>query len=265
MADVDRCLFHFSTVQSSPVKSLFEVLKDILHDVIILFTPQGAKIATTDGHKVALVHVLLHAESFESYQCRSNFEAGVNMSEVFKLVKQSGLRDILQWYVPQDDPHKLHIAITPRDGGIRNVFTYNLLDMNNTEIGMPDVDFSFMMTMPSPYLHKLVRAMLDIGDNVTVTYEHKKLTLACEGLRASQTVTVEDSNLAAMNGDANRFSATYPLKYLVSFAKAHTLCPTTEIMMQEGLPLILKYTVGSLGELKFCLANRYMDSDEDED
>lgn len=271
MADIERrCIFSFSTVQAAPMRGVFEVLKDILHDVVIVISPAGCKLATMDGCKVTMIYMNLHAQNFESFKCRSTFEAGMNMTEIFKRVKQAGLRDIIQWYVLQEDPHKLYIAIIPRDTGIRNVFTYNLLDMNSAEVSLPDVSFSFLMTMPSAYFHRLVRAMQDIGDAVTITHARKRLTMVCEGLKGSQTVTVDDANLAAMDvdGDVDHFSASYPLKFLVSFAKAQILCTTVEMMMRHGYPLVLQYSIGCLGELKFCLANNFDDdeeSSEDED
>ena len=263
----DRCLFSFSTVQASPLRGIFEVLKDILHDVVIVFTPEGAKLGTMDNCKVTVIYMFLRACNFERYTCRSTFDAGVNMTEIFKRVKQAGLRDIVQWYVLQEEPHKLYIAIIPRDTGIRNVFTYNLLDMNSSEMSLPDVNFSFLMTMPSAYFHKLVRAMQDIGDSVNINHERKRLTMTCHGLKGSQTVTVDDANLAAMDLDDNveRFSASYPLKFLVSFAKAQILCNTVEMMMKSGYPLVLQYAIGCLGEVKFCLADDFDEDDEEDD
>lgn len=259
-------LFHFETIQSGPFKNLFEVLKDILHDVVITMSPQGLKIITPDGCKVTLTHVHLATANFEAYECRAPFEVGVNMTEVFKLVKQANLKDVLRWWVPQDDCHKLHIGITPREAGIGNLFKYQLLDMNATEMELPDVTFDLLLTMPSAYFHKLMKAMQDIGTTVTITYERQKLTMDCQGLKASQTVMVEDENLTAMSmGEDASFRATYPLKFLAMFSKAHTLCTTVEIMMKEGYPLVLKYDVGSLGEVKFCLANKCDSDSDDED
>ena len=60
-------LFEFKTVQSHSLKTLFEVLKDILTDVNIIFDENGIKIMAMDGNHVALIHLKLEADNFESY------------------------------------------------------------------------------------------------------------------------------------------------------------------------------------------------------
>lgn len=53
----------------------------------------------------------------------------------------------------------------------------------------------------------------------------------------------------------------FSLKYLSLFCKAANLSNTIELFLRESYPLILKYNVASLGELKFCVAPK-VDDDE---
>ena len=53
------------TVQASAFKSLFEVLKDILNDINIYFSPSGIKISTLDTARSALVDIFLSSDNFE--------------------------------------------------------------------------------------------------------------------------------------------------------------------------------------------------------
>ena len=45
------------TIQASAVKSIFEVLKDILNDVNIYFRPDGVYIVTLDTARTSLVDI----------------------------------------------------------------------------------------------------------------------------------------------------------------------------------------------------------------
>ena len=47
------------TIQASAVKSTFEVLKDILNDVNIYFTPKGMYIVTLDTARTSLIDMFL--------------------------------------------------------------------------------------------------------------------------------------------------------------------------------------------------------------
>ena len=55
----------FQTIQAAAIKSAFEVLKDILNDVNMCFSPKGLRILTLDTARVALVDLFLPAENFE--------------------------------------------------------------------------------------------------------------------------------------------------------------------------------------------------------
>ena len=46
----------------------------------------------------------------------------------------------------------------------------------------------------------------------------------------------------------------FSLKYLIRFCKASSLCNTLEMYMKQSYPLIMRYNVAGLGELKFVLA-----------
>ena len=77
----------FKTIQASALKSAFEVLKDILNDVNVYFTTKGVQILTLDTARVALVDMFLDASNFEEYYCEANIVAGINVTNMFKLLK----------------------------------------------------------------------------------------------------------------------------------------------------------------------------------
>jgi proliferating cell nuclear antigen len=60
---------HFRTIQASALKTVFEVLKDIINDVNVYFNSSGIHILTLDTARVTLVHMTLVAENFEEYEC----------------------------------------------------------------------------------------------------------------------------------------------------------------------------------------------------
>ena len=75
------------TIQSTAVKSVFEVLKEILNDVNVYFTPQGVSIVTLDTARTSLVDLNLSADNFEEYECSEPVIAGINIANTFKLLK----------------------------------------------------------------------------------------------------------------------------------------------------------------------------------
>jgi len=75
------------TVQAAAIKSTFEVLKDILNDVNIYFKPDGVYIVTLDTARTSLIDMYLPAGNFEEYICEHDVDCGVNMTNMYKLLK----------------------------------------------------------------------------------------------------------------------------------------------------------------------------------
>jgi proliferating cell nuclear antigen len=57
------------------------------------------------------------------------------------------------------------------------------------------------------------------------------------------------------SGNANEVvQGIFQLKHLVLFTKCTSLCPSIEMYLKNDYPIILKYTVANLGEVKLVLA-----------
>jgi proliferating cell nuclear antigen len=73
---------HLKTIQANAIRSVFEVLKDIINDVNVYFRPDGITILTLDNARVTLVHMHLGAENFEEYECATEIVAGLDRKSV---------------------------------------------------------------------------------------------------------------------------------------------------------------------------------------
>lgn len=58
------------TVQVSPIRNLFQSLKDIIGDLTILFARDGLRIVDFDETHTILVNVSLQSTKFEQYLCK---------------------------------------------------------------------------------------------------------------------------------------------------------------------------------------------------
>ena len=54
--------------------------------------------------------------------------------------------------------------------------------------------------------------------------------------------------------DSSIIQGEFSLKNLSYFIKCTNLCSQIEMYLENDLPLIIKYNVASLGEIKLCLA-----------
>ena len=237
------------TIQASAVKSIFEVLKDILNDVNIYFRPDGVYIVTLDTARTSLVDMYLAADNFEQYSCEQEVIAGINMSNTFKLLKTITNSDVLQ--IEINSKEYMNIEIISESKKTNTQFQLKLLDINESRIEVPSVTMTSVTTLPSADFQRLCRDMSNIGQDIEITRVGNELRLRCEGDFANQETSIETPE------ESPEITGLYSLRYLNIFTKATSMCASVQIMQEEGNRfLILKYNVANLGELKFYLATK---------
>jgi proliferating cell nuclear antigen len=242
----------FVSVQASAFKAVFEVLKDILNDVNIYFTPEGIRVTTLDTAQSALIDMFLRADNFEEYSCPNEILAGVNISNTFKLLKTITNNDTITMSV--NSKEHIDICIQNEAKKSNTKFQLKLLDINEEQIELPAIDMSVTTTMQSADFQRICRDMNNIATDVQITRAEKDFTIQCAGDFANQETVIECNDDM---GAGKNLSGKYSLKYLNIFTKATGMCSTVQIMQEdENRFLVLKYNVANLGELKFYLATK---------
>lgn len=250
-------LVSLKTVQGGVMRSLFDALKDIVHDVNLRFDSTGIKLVTMDNAKCALVHLKLDADSFEEYECDGTYDIGINVSNVFKLIRAAGSHDSISFSYDQDSPHELEISIQNFSRNSTTTFALKLIELDCDEIEIQDVDFETIVTIPSVYFQRICRDMSDISSSMRIRNDDGVITFECNGDFASQKTVIgqtDDTGTSiSTNVEGSTYDGEYSLKYLTAFCKSSNLCPSVELYLRENYPLVMRYGVASLGSLKFCL------------
>ena len=250
-------ILEFKTVQSNAMRTLVEVLKDVLNDINIIFDETGIKIMAMDGSHVALIHMKLYAEKFEYYHCKHKINVGLAMGAWYKLMKTINNSDTVLMFIDQDNNHELGIQIENADKNTSTTFMLKLLDVDDNELVIPDVEINCVITMPSNDFQRMCRDMSNIADTVQLTSTPLGLIFKCEGDFARQETLIGETThglIFKKNDNEDNISGKFALKYINLFTKSTNLCNTIEIYLKEDYPLILKYNVANLGEIRFCLA-----------
>lgn len=246
---------YMTSVQSGAIRTLVELLKEALNDVNFIFDETGVRVTAMDGSHVALIHMKLEASKCEEFFCKEKIEVGLNMLHFFRLVKTINNSDTVSFYIKENEKNELGIIISNSDKNSLTNFKMKLLDLDIKDINIPDVDIECIITMPSNDFQRMCRDMLNISETVKIVSGDDHLRILCEGDFASQeTIIGETTHGLVFNKNDNVVSGKFSLKYLNLFTKGTNLCNTIELYMKNNYPLILKYNIANLGEIRFCLA-----------
>jgi len=241
---------HLKTIQAAALKSVFEVLKDIINDVNVYFTKNGIHILTLDTARVTLVHMNLGADNFEEYDCPSDITAGLNMANVYKLLKSVSGQDTLDINIIGRDYMDLLIENPVKKSSTQ--FRLKLLDINEDIIEFPDIAMNVVTTLPSIDFQRITRDMGNLAVEMDIIRDGQKLVLSCKGDFADQMTCIDFPD-----PPVKRTGNTFSLKYINLFTKATNMCSSVQLMQDsenENMPIIFRYTIANLGDLKFYLA-----------
>ena len=252
------------TVQIQPIRNMITAIKDILTDATITFTKDGLKIINFDKTHTILVNVILHSHKFEQYLCKPDkIIVCANTLHLFKVISTMSNDDTLSMYIDNADYHDgivSHLGLQYDNGDIKQCYSQKLrlIEPDTEELVVPDVEYSTVINLPTADFQKIIRDLNGISDRIEIKSVGNDLIFSCEGNFASSRIfrTESAGNMEFIQKpDASVIiQGEFSLKSLSHFIKCTPLCSHLEMYLGNDLPLIVKYDVASLGEIKLCLA-----------
>jgi len=264
-SNTDGNILTIKTVQIAPFRTLMTALKDILLETNITFQPDGIRIINMDKSHTILAHLFLAAPNFEFYECKKDkIIIGVNMFHLFKLINSIDNDDTLTIYIENADYAEgivSHLALKFENGEIKQCKTQKLrlIEPDPEELEYPDVKFSSIINLPSADFQKIIRDMSCISDKIEIKSVGNELIFKCSGQFASAEIHRAESDGSmefALKPDSSKvIQGEFSLKNLGYFIKCTNLCSQIEVYLENDLPLVVKYNVTSLGEIKLCVSS----------
>jgi len=260
----DNNVLTIKTVQIAPFRTLMTALKDILLETNITFQKDGIRIINMDKSHTILAHLFLRAENFELYECKQEkIIIGVNMFHLFKLINSIDNDDTLTIYIENADYQDgvtSYLGLKFENGDIKQCKTQKLrlIEPDHEELQVPDVEFSSIINLPSSDFQKIIRDLSPLSDKLEIKSLANELIFRCSGSFATAEIRRAESDgsleFQLKPDNSKIIQGEFSLKNLGYFIKCTNLCSQIEMFLENDLPLVVKYHVASLGEIKLCLA-----------
>jgi proliferating cell nuclear antigen len=252
--------FELRTVQVGAIKNLVEALREILTETNMEIRPDGIHITATDPSVTILVHLNLKKDEFEYYECKETMLVGINIINLYKLTRTRVNNDSLSMYIDEKNTSVLGIRIENEEYNRVTDFKLNLIDVDEKIIQIPPAKFPMVLTMPSQQFQKVCREANILSEVIEIKSMGQQLFFSCNGDFAScETVFAhKDAGVKfeceEKMDDDMIIQGYYRLRDLVLFSKCTNLCQNIKIMLANEAPLIIEFSVGSLGTLCLALA-----------
>lgn len=264
MSAYDKYCMYIKTTQTNPIRNMLDPIKAYFPEMCLKVGPQGIRAFEMDSIKSALLHLQLTHDAFEVFHCPNEILLGVNIISLSKIFKNMDNEDVLVLYVKKDttdklSSDKLYIEITRTECSKKSLIELKLMDLGLTEPPSHEITFNSVIKMSSGELQKLCREFKDYSEDIQIINVKNQLRFRCGNDRFKYERIIGQSESGGITIVTHEkpdelVMGVFKAEYLVEFTKCANLSKIVELHLQNKFPLILKYNVGSLGEIRLGIA-----------
>lgn len=253
-------MFTATVKESLIIKKLIESIKDIVSEINLDVTTTGINLQAMDASHVALVSVTLSSEGFSSYLCDKPLTLGINVSNLWKLMKCGGNDDTLTLKSSADSSF-LNIRFENQKLKKSCDFNLNLIQIESEHLGIPETSYGCEVTMSSNEFNRITKELYALSETVNIETNKNSISFSVNSEMVNGNIKIDanDSNsqdemtIVKVEEPVN---LAFALRYLNMFTKATALTEQVKLSLSTDYPLKVEYGLSGLGTLQYFLAPR---------
>jgi len=257
-------MFEAKLGNASVLKKVIDAIKDLLSDATWDCTEEGLSLQAMDSSHVALVSLMLKADSFEVFQCDRSFTLGINLVNMAKIMRCAANDDSVTMKA-REDGDTISFIFENESQERQSEYEIKLMDLEGEHLGIPETEYACIVQMPSAEFSRICRDLSQLGDSLQVTCTKNGVKFAAKGdmgsgaVRLSQTANTDKEEEAVVIDLREPCIATFAIKYLIAFTKAAPLSTQVQLSISNDVPIVVEYKIKRMGYLRYYLAPKIDD------
>lgn len=266
--DFSAYTFFVKTIQGAAIKSLTDVLKDIVHEGTFRINSTGVRCHCINGSKTCFVNLMLHADRFDVFHCQEReVHVSLGMEELSNLVSFCGSNDQLSLFQERAHPDKMVILIETQtqDSKMEKRWRLCLKALDIYDVSMDATEYLSIITLDSSWFHSTCRGCSKLSDTLIIESLRDRLRIGVSGQRTEGFIEItQTKNCHFRTTSEKEYRASFALRFLLLFTKAGTLSKNVEMYLAEDYPMSLRFMIADLGELHLS-QSAIMNLEDDDD
>jgi len=152
----------------------------------------------------------------------------------------------------------------------RQTYELRMMDLDVEQLGIPEQEYQATFSMPSAEFTKIIKDLLIIGESVTIDVKKSGVTFSAEGEIGKSQVHLEKGEAVGDSDESFDLQVNDPIElsfatqYLKKFTAAGPLARDVTVALSADVPMVIAYEVEDFGHLKYFLAPKIDDEDDEE-
>lgn len=269
-------LFSCKTSEGHIIKILAELLQNNIKNGCFVIDEKGIHLSMMDSNKRILIDIDLLAENFSLYKYNrelvqainedgsDKLRIGISHNHFHKMLKSIKKKDSVALFIDNDNPTDLGIKIIPKE---KNRITTSFIKVQNIQqlgIEFPG-GYGKPVIVPSNEYQKMTKDMSNIGNVITVESKNFIIKFGCNqgSVYSREVVFGETDDDFEDEKEMREVNQEFETEQLQRISKIAGLSANMQIYQSEGLPLLFRSNIGSLGKIGIYVKSK-KDIEEDE-
>ena len=257
----EDCIVHMRTNASIPLRVLMDTIHPILMDGTLMFDETGMQI------KGMNTIILCQAKvEVADYVCKQQEKISISFSSLHSCLSSIAQDEDVCFQLTDYSMNcvcpfmGVYIINTAKDQDSVFSFQLPLLALDEEDFDVPNENFPSTVSIPSTIFNRVLRCCDKRGELVQIVTRNQDKDSNFVIIRTSG----DDASLnfhLRFQVDEDEWTDSsclkldlYSLKYLLLITKATALSGYVTLFLKKRYPLVIKYNIGTVGELMFCLS-----------
>jgi proliferating cell nuclear antigen PCNA len=245
---------------AAQLKTVFDVLKDLVTDVNFVFKSDGLWINAMDPGKVVAVHLRIDQAAEYHHAVSDPIFIGVNVQNFYKMIRGANHTHTIKMEVESSTLNVLKLTISHLTKEIVALTSLYSLDLPKEEVTFPELSYEAVAIMPTIDFVRTIKDLSHGSNYITISASEeapRHLSFTTKGDAYLYTTSIaicpSDGGLSWKSFGTPYVSGKHIIKYISKFAKSQT-GKIIEISMNGQGMLNLSYPDLPIGGFHMTIA-----------
>lgn len=252
-------IFKAKTQDAYCIKLLGELLQNNIRTACFELDQNGIKLTMMDTHRHMLIDLSLDSENFSIYKFKKEKTyIGVNLIHLHKMLKNIKKKDSITLFIDDENPNELGIQVFPKENTRVTTSYIKIQSIQNVKIPVP-TGYDKPVIVHSTEFQKTTKDLNNIGTVIKIVSKGFHIKFLCDaGNIYSREVVFgelpdDDEDLLSTDDE---YKDEFDTEKLIRITKISGLSNTMQIFPKEGLPLLFRSSIGSLGKISIYIKSK---------
>lgn len=251
--------FKIDTENADIFKMIFRDINVFTKSLVLLIEPERIFLQTMDPSHVSVIEMVLPKSWFSEYSVEKPIRIGFDAS-IFSKILSTAKRQPIQFDLSED-----HCTIIIADATIDKHFDMPLMELDQDILEIPPMEYDADWTVSSKDWAEWIKNLKMFSDHLEMNISEEAILLKSKSVeRGGMTAKIDVEKLLAFSiNEGEEIKMSFSLSYMYNISQFHELAKQVNFHILSGNPIQVVYDIGSDAVIRFFLAPKIADDDDD--